>query len=197
MKVHIQHLHDSFVDYKGKTHYLTLVAISEELPIKNCELKNPVEEYNPDNAVTYDVCEYLDNFGCLNYIGEVTKGLKIGISVCNPLDKFDPEIGLKRATAKAKQSNYVLFVTDKGLINTALVTALLHQEAEFIKNNPNKIIKGYNEAMKKYQKQQEEISKMKTFKKNLSENERIAVKVAKENPGFLHKLMSYVEWLKK
>ena len=106
-------------------------------------------------------------------------------------------LGLKRATAKAKQSNYVLFVTDKGLINTALVTALLHQEAEFIKNNPNKIIKGYNEAMKKYQKQQEEISKMKTFKKNLSENERIAVKVAKENPGFLHKLMSYVEWLKK
>lgn len=197
MKTYIQHLHDSFVDYKGKTHYITLVAISEELPTKNSELKQPIEEVKPDDLVQYEVEEYIDCFGCNRCLGLITKGLKIGISVCNPLDKFDPEIGMKKATAKAKQNNYVMFVTDKGLINTSLVTALLHQEAEFIKNNPNKIIKGYNEAMMKYKKQQEKINELKSFKKELSENERIALKVVKDNPGFLHKLMSYIEWLKK
>ena len=43
-----------------------------------------------------------------------------------------------------------LLVTDSGLINTKMVRALLEQEADYFKRNPESYIAGYNKAAEKW-----------------------------------------------
>ena len=48
------------------------------------------------------------------------------------------------AINKAKNSSdYALYATKPGMINTAVVDALISQEIAFIKNNPDRVIPGY------------------------------------------------------
>ena len=87
---------------------------------------------------------------------EATKAVKIGVAVCNPLDKYDEEKGKMIAICKARNSsNYALYATLPGMINTAVVNALISQEVAFIKNNPDRVIPGYNEEKIKYMKRAE------------------------------------------
>ena len=99
----------------------------------------------------------------------VKRCLAIGVSICNPCDKFDEELGKKIARSKAEKSIPVLVSTEYGVMNKTLVTAYLKQEMEFLKKNPGKFIKGYAESEKKFfeiKELEEEVSYLTPEEKN-------------------------------
>lgn len=123
----VETLVDSFVDEKGQTRNFVIAAIS--IPFDNFNDAYVVLEGSPfENGYTIDL----------------TKGLKIGWAICNPTDIFSEELGKQIAIGRAeKNSEYALFVSQPGYINTTMVQAFLKQEAEYFKTNPESKIKGY------------------------------------------------------
>lgn len=148
----VQHLHDSFVDYAGVKHEFVIVAVSQDLS-------------DTDFTITeYTDWDQLDR-------ATITKKVTLGIAFCNPCDDFDLEQGIKIATGRAYKSEEGLYSTEKGYINTELVSAFLAREVVFIKNNPGKYIAGYNKAEQKHHE------KMKVMKEleNLNSYEDVVV----------------------
>ena len=179
MKEHIESIVDSFVDYAGKTHHFVIVAISEMLPNKDDE----------GFAIDYQVDEYTEGYGMVD-IGIVTKVLKLGISMCNPIDTFDEEKGIRKAIARAKASIPALYVKEPGLINTRVVKALLEQEANYLKDNPEKFIDGYADMKARFLTNKE----MESLEKDFSDVEKEVVKGVQNNPKFLDRVMKYIHW---
>jgi hypothetical protein len=123
-KERIETLTDSFVDSNGNTRYFVIAAVSQVFT--DTEEPMFVEDSNGDPK------------------WNVTKGLKLGISICNPSDTFNEELGKTIAIGRArKNKQYALLTSQLGYINTILVKAFLTQEAKYIKNNPELYIKGY------------------------------------------------------
>lgn len=123
-KERIEYLVDSFVDANGDERHFVVAAISEAFT-----------EYEDPNIVTD---EYL------NPLYNVTKGLKLGFSICNPNDKFDEKLGITIAVGRArKNAEYALVASKPGYINTKLVRSFLEQEAEYFKCSPETRIAGY------------------------------------------------------
>jgi len=85
------------------------------------------------------------------------KLLLLGVAVRNANDTYDEELGMKIALGKAlkvlddpdKQTGKIIAVSDKGLINSAVVDAILDQEAAYFKRNPGSYITGYDKKAKK------------------------------------------------
>ena len=92
-----------------------------------------------------------------------------GVSVCQPEDEFDENMGVQIALGKARKlHNHALYSTDPGLINRGVVNALLDQEVAFFKQCPGKYLKGYDTAKAIY----EEGRKMVELEASLSDEER-------------------------
>jgi hypothetical protein len=175
MKQRIEVLKDSFVDYAGKTHHFIMVAISEPLIYEDGEVS--VLFVSENTAIPMQT---------------VTKGVKLGVAICNPEDKYNEEKGILKATARANNSDFVLFAHDKGQINTTVVRGFLKQEAEYLKNNPEKYIKGYADSRDTYNKNLE----MKEIEKNMGGLEKAVVEELKNNPTFLDNAMKYLTWIR-
>lgn len=123
-KERIETLVDSFTDENGYTRHFVIAAISVMFD----------EDDEPDVVLNSNT-EYYQN---------VVKGLKLGFSICNPIDEFDEDLGIKIAIGRArKNSEYAILVSEPGFINTKLVQAFLEQEAEYFKHNPESRIAGY------------------------------------------------------
>lgn len=123
-KEHVEYLVGQFEDANGDVRHYVAAAISEVF----------TEEYHP-------VSVYDDTDG---YIGGVVKGVKLGFAICNPIDKFDEQLGITIAVGRArKNQEYALYATESGFINTKLVKAFLEQEAEYFEHNPERRIAGY------------------------------------------------------
>lgn len=159
-----QYLCSEFVDFEGKTHKFIIAAYSEVLPTHSAELNLYEEE---DFPVTYDVSGYIDD-SWEESLGPVVKKLSIGVAICHPDDQYNEELGKKKALKAAIQSTKVLYSSKLGLINTTMVTALLKQEAEFLKNNPELYIKGYRDKHNKFLAN----AKLEEEFKNLSESDK-------------------------
>lgn len=148
-------LRDSFVDYLNKTHEITMVARLVTLPTKVNELPNIISDELPkvdDNgSVACKVIANLDEQDMYATIGNAKKALYIGVSICNPVDKYNVDLGYKIASARAKKYDPVLVACNSGILTEAVIHAILYQEMTYIKDNPGVIIKGYNEAKKKHQ----------------------------------------------
>ena len=190
MKEHIETITSDFVDYKGEKHYFIIAAISKNFP-KTVEIadNNKVNRLAP---TFYEVNEYVEGYGSTDYSIPVTKGLHIGISVCNPVDKFNESIGKAKAIARARMSDPVLVVKNSGLINTKVVKALLEQESEYLKDNPELIIKGYKESKARYERNHQMVN----LEKNFTSMERDLAEKLSKNPNFLDKVYEYLEWIK-
>lgn len=159
MKEKVQFHFDSFIDFKGIEHKFMICALSQ-----------PIKE-----------------FGDILYIPGIKKVVRLGVSICNPEDDFDIEVGKLKAYHRAKNNNdSCLFVTKPGMINTKLVSALLKQEAEYIKQNPDSVIKGYRDAEKKY------LEKLKEQEFSVSENEILNNVQVNNNKHFLKKLFEII-----
>ena len=158
MKDIAEYLTDSFIDYKGQRHIITACALSQS-PKSN--------EYNLMVGWA-DEDDYLDKDDSI--YDNVHRMVSIGIAICNPTDVHDIEIGKKvaynKASADKPQSR--IYSTGPGLIGEGVVKALLRQEVDFIKKHPEKIIKGYEEAKKRYYERES----IKTSYLGLNESEK-------------------------
>ena len=85
----------------------------------------------------------------------LTKVLRLGISVQNPMDKPNTELGKTIALGKAKKDKSCfgkIYSTKSGFINQKMVEALLEQELEYFQNSPQVYIKGYNKDKELFEK---------------------------------------------
>lgn len=129
----IEYLCDKFVDYRNKEREFILAAVS--IPMHG----------------STDLWEYVKEAPKFPAYLDVEKVLAIGISIRHPEDKYDEEFGKRIAVGKSlKGKGKYLLVTDSGLINTKMVRALLEQEADYFKRNPESYIAGYNKAAEKW-----------------------------------------------
>lgn len=173
MKQRVDTLVSSFVDYKGQEHKFVVAAVSEVLPKTYGEVypeDTGATEEEKSTSVGYEVVRY--NEWDSDYLEGLVKSLRLGVAICNPIDKFNERAGKEKAVHRAKNCKHnALYSTEKGYINTRVVKAMLEQEAHYIKTNPGKYIKGYDEAKAKYEF--ELASKIKYD--NLSETEKSLV----------------------
>lgn len=191
MKEYVEVINDSFVDYVGKTHYFTIAAVSSLLPRTSGELKsNPTSD--DDLEVTHEVGIYIEDYGTDDYLCNVTKVVRLGISICNPLDEFDVKVGALKAISRARENSPALLSVDPGTINTTVVKALLKQEAEYLKHNPENFIEGYADMKARYEKRKE----MEAMAENFSDTEKAVIAGIQDNPKFLDNAFEYLSWLK-
>lgn len=189
MKEHIEYISDCFTDYKGEVHNFVIVAVSQTLPETSGELQdNPIDEI--DREIYHEVSLIIDNYGTHDYLGLVNKVLLLGISICNPSDDFDFEIGYRKALHRAYNSQPVIYASNPGVINSQMVKALLSQEARYLKENPENFINGYAESRDRYLNNIE----MEKLEKGFSNLERQVVTEIKNNPKFLDKIKQYLNW---
>ena len=133
MKEKIVTVKSEFVDFKGQIHKFIIAAVSAEVDAA-------IDIYNGEDV------DYAD----------AMKAVKLGVAVCNPVDEYDEEKGTMIAINKARNSvDYALYATLPGMINTKVVDALVAQEVEFIKNNPDRVIPGSIDEKIKYIERQE------------------------------------------
>lgn len=131
MKEKIVTVTSEFIDYKGLTHKFIVAAVSQPVDAR-------VDIYDEDG----DIDDYTD----------AQKVIKLGVAVCNPNDEFDEEKGKMIAINKARNSfDYAMFAVLPGMINTAVVHALITQEVIFIKENPGRVIPGYIDEKIKFE----------------------------------------------
>ena len=154
MKEVVEYLCDSFVDFEGKIHNFVLCAVSKVDP--NVEIF-----FNDDDTFC-----------------DTVRTLTLGRSVCNTVDEYDEELGKKIAYNRAALDKTMptIVSTLPGVINTAVVKALLRQEADYIKRDPNCIISGYNDKMKKVQAKKEAEEQY----KQMTAEEQLLVEYAKK-----------------
>lgn len=138
---------DKFKDYTGQEREFILAAVSVPAPIESC-----VQFPDFDSLV----CDYSD---CVDYeqdcVLPLEKLLLIGMSVRNADDKYDEEIGKRIAVGKAmKYKGKQLLLSHAGLANTKMIRALLEQEAEYFKRDPQSYIAGYRNAEKRWKEKQ-------------------------------------------
>ena len=184
MKEYTEYLKDSFIDYTGKEHYFIIAAISQELPTKTEEIgRDDLKDYD----IIHEVNMYIEDYGTEDYLGAVTKVLRLGVAMCNPVDQYNEKTGIMKATARARKSDPALYSRDKGTINTKVVRALLKQEAEYIKNNPNIIINGYSDMEARYNERQ----KLKETYETFSEDKKKLVETLQSNPKYLDDVLEY------
>lgn len=192
MKEHVEVINDSFVDYAGKTHHFTIAAVSSLLPRTTKEMGNASPVYDDSLEVVHEVGIYVEDYGTDDYLCNVTKAVRLGVSICNPTDQYDEKVGALKAIARARVNSPALLATDPGTINARVVKALLEQEAEYLKHNPDNFIVGYADMKACYLKRQE----MKAMAENFSDLEKAVVEGLQKNPKFLDHVFDYLEWSK-
>ena len=165
-------LKDKFVDYAGKEHQFIIAATKVTLK---------------DTDSGYPLVMKISN-GTGESLGCVQVGLQIGVSICNPVDKFSEKVGVLKAVARAKNSEIALYAAHPGQMSDNLA-----QEAEYIRENPEKYIKGYNDAKARFLKHQE----MEDMKENFTDIEKVIVEGVKKDPAYLDNVQKYLDYLNK
>ena len=154
MKEKIVTVVSEFTDFRGIIHKFVVAAVSTKVEAE-------VEIYNDS-----EVAEWIPT----------EKEVKLGVAICNPTDTFDEEKGKMIAINKARNSSdYALYATLPGMINTVVVNALVAQEIAFIKNNPARVITGYIEEKEKFEKRHEFVKKL----AELTEEEKVVYEAMK------------------
>lgn len=168
---------DKFIDFAGKEHQFVIAAV--KVALKDVESGYPILI-----QVSGDIS---------TPIGEVQVGLKVGISICNPVDKFDEKVGVLKAVARANKSKVALYAAHPGQLGKDLIDAYLKQEIKYIKDNPEKFIKGYNDAKARFFKRKE-IEKVES---NFTNMEKVIVAGVQKDPTYLDNVQKYLDYWKK
>ena len=156
MKEKIVTVISEFTDFRGKIHKFVVAAVSMPVDAE-------IDIYGESEVIDWASAE---------------KVVKLGVAVCNPVDEYSEDKGKMIAINKARNtSDYALYATLPGMINTAVVNALVAQEVEFIKNNPARVIPGYLDEKEKFEKRQEFAKKL----AELTEEEKAVYKAMKDH----------------
>lgn len=166
---------DKIVDFAGNEHHFVIAVV--KVPLKNGKDNYPVVIDASNGYVS----------------GETRTGLKVGIAICNPTDKFSDDMGRTKALGRAYKANPSLFSIYSGQISDDLMNMYINQEIQYIKDNPERFIKGYNEAKDRYFKHEE----MQKLTESFSQAERTIVENIKKNPAYLDNIQKYIEYWKK
>ena len=165
------------IDYSGKEHLFIVAGI--RVFLKDEKSNNPVVVQINEEGYTP--------------IGFVRAGLKIGISICNPIDEFNEKIGSLKALNRAENSRPVIYSAHPGQIDDIFIKAYLYQEIKYIEANPEKFIKGYKDAKARYIKNKE----MEKVKENFTDAEKEIVENLKSNPTYLDNVQKYLDYWNK
>ena len=114
---------DSFIDFEGKERKFVLLCatINDPSLIINTEF-NEAERY-----------------------------LNLGIALCNEVDEFDEQLGVKIALGRAqKKLNHMIVFQRGSMINKDLVNTILERESAYLKKYPGFYIEGYDVAKDRY-----------------------------------------------
>lgn len=151
----------SFVDFQGTERKFIVCALSTS-NFNNDEQEAYLTVYNQNGGVEGETL--------------LPRAVFIGISVCNPLDEWDVEKGKMIAVSKARgfkadapEKSAALFTTRPGMISEILVQALLNREVEHVQEDPECVIKGYNQMKAQWTKKQELKKYIEEIPENLKE----------------------------
>lgn len=149
MKEIVSYVHGSFNDFMGKEHQITVCGITEKT-----------------NGSYLTICETDNDWDGEDF--DVEKTLRIGYSICNPIDTYESDKGEMLACNRARSWNAIILSTSRpGMFNTATVNFLLNNFLDYIKRSPNSFIKGYKEAEEKYHEKMDLLDDI----RNISEDE--------------------------
>ena len=114
---------DSFIDFEGKERKFILLCATINMPslILN------------------------------NQFNEAERYLNLGIALCNEVDEFDDQLGVKIALGRAqKKLNHMIVFQRGSMINNDLVNTILERESAYLKKDPGFYIEGYDVAKDRY-----------------------------------------------
>lgn len=179
----IEYVIDSFIDFKGEEHKIVACALSQ------------TPESDEDGytlSVGWVDGEYISDDLDFHNIRRV---VSVGVSICNPTDSFNEEVGKKKAYDKAKHDPKcpTIYTKDSGVAGKILVKGFLEQELLYLKENPERYIKGYNEAKKKFEEKEALRNKI----KNLSDSEKLIIEISKEDEINLEEFSKLIKKAKK
>lgn len=174
MNTYTEILQDQFTDYAGKVHKFIIVALCESMKGEEAPKVVKVEGIEVDN------------------LGLIVKGVRLGVAICNPTDKYEEKAGVYRAIARAEEADYSLLAPSRAKIGPKVVKSLLEQEADYVKKHPEDFIPGWEEMKERYLKRK----RMEEIAKGFDAVERIVVEKLEENPKFLDNVNEYLEWMK-
>lgn len=170
-------VYDKITDFAGKEHNFIIAAIKVNIKDK---IKAKAELISPYNDIQ-------------DIFGYASIGIKTGLAICNPNDKFDDKCGVSKAIARANNSNIVLSMEYADQLTDSMVNLYLLQEAQYVKKYPERFIKGYKKAKEKYLKEKE----IKDLENNFTEAEKDIVKNIKKNPSYLDNIKKYLSFWNK
>lgn len=129
-----------FTDYRGELHKFVIAGV-----VRKCYPNSYAETYD------YDAQQKEIFYGDR----ALEKCLSIGISICNPKDGYNEQIGKMQAEGRANVCRKPelcrqMFVTKSGMLSNEMVEAALEITAKAIVDNPGQFIKGYNTAERKW-----------------------------------------------
>ena len=114
---------DSFIDFEGKERKFILLCATINMPslILNTQFT------------------------------EAERYLNLGIALCNEVDEFDEQLGVKIALGRAqKKLNHMIVFQRGSMINNDLVNTILERESAYLKKDPGFYIEGYDVAKDRY-----------------------------------------------
>ena len=127
----VVYLNGEFVNFKGETQKVILCAVSVCLQ-DSVIVSGDIESVEGVDGVV------------------VNKALFIGVSIQNPKDTYNEEIGKKIAYSKAKTTGSIITTNYSGFINSETVNCILNNLLNYIKKDPGVAIAGYDKALKKF-----------------------------------------------
>ena len=127
----VVYLNGEFVNFKGETQKVILCAVSVCLQ-DSVIVSGDIESVEGVDGVV------------------VNKALYIGVSIQNPKDAYNEELGKKIAYSKAKTTGSIITTSYSGFINSETVNCILNNLLNYIKKDPGVVIAGYDKALKKF-----------------------------------------------
>ena len=134
MKEIVSYVQGCFNDFKGKEHQVIVCGVTTRYP-----------KYETPEIIQYGENDWEEATWA------VSKSLRIGVAICNPIDEFDLDKGHSMAYGRAMADDCIYLASSRpGMFNTKTVNCILNNYLDFIKRDPGSIIKGYNESEKRY-----------------------------------------------
>lgn len=116
---------DSFVDFEGKERKFVLLCATINKQIMSSD--------------------------CFGNIMISDRFLNLGIALCNEVDEFNEQLGVKIALGRAqKKLNHAIIFQKGSMINSDLVNTILEREVAYLKKYPGFYIEGYDLAKDRY-----------------------------------------------
>lgn len=114
---------DSFIDFEGKERKFVLLCVT---------INDPSLILN-------------------SHFTEAERYLNLGVALCNEVDEFNEQLGVKIALGRAqKKLNHMIVFQRGSMINNDLVNTILERESAYLKKDPGFYIEGYDVAKDRY-----------------------------------------------